>query len=366
LGRANSGFKEFPKEVGIKVTDPEGKPVAGASVFQFMSLMENREKKDAKREWQFYDAVTTATDGSTKLQYAKLNARPICARLTIQKLTGITSISPFGLLKASIEVVLQPEARLSGTIVSDDLKKAGKPIGWTNAYLDFHGSRFASCDSSTGSFEFMVPAGTYSIFAFGSDVRSKTVSVTVPGGRSEVTADPIVLSASRLILLQGNPAPELEGIVGWKGAKTALSSLRGKYVLLEYWGYWCGPCIGSMPMLLELHEKFNDKGLAIIGVHLDMDGEVDTAAKLDEKLVDIRKRLWNGRDLPFPVALASGKRVDDGQGDQLRGGPASQYGIMSYPTTVLIDPEGKVIGKFAARDAKAAVAAVEKMLKEKK
>jgi thiol-disulfide isomerase/thioredoxin len=134
-------------------------------------------------------------------------------------------------------------------------------------------------------------------------------------------------------------------------------------VLVDFWGFWCGPCIGAMPVLVELHEKFGEKGLTIVGVHMDLGGDVDTAAKLDEKMAHVVKDVWKGKVLPFPSALVSGKR---GGEDDKPGGTIKRYGINSFPTTVLIDPEGKVVGKFHARDIKAATAAVEKLLGGKK
>jgi thiol-disulfide isomerase/thioredoxin len=167
------------------------------------------------------------------------------------------------------------------------------------------------------------------------------------------------------VLLQGQPAPELAGVMGWKGNKATLAELKGKYVLLEFWGFWCGPCVHSMPVLIELHEKFADQGLAIVGVHLDIDGEIDTAAKLDDKIAGFKKDLWKGKDLPFPGALTSGKRVGEGD-ERTRGGAAEQYGVLAYPTTILIDRDGKVVGQFHARDAKDACEQVEKLLNAKK
>ena len=155
----------------------------------------------------------------------------------------------------------------------------------------------------------------------------------------------------------------LTDVVGWKGEAVKLADLKGKVVLLEFWGYWCGPCIGSMPVLIELHEKFAEKGLAIVGIHVDGDGEVDTAKKLDDKIAGFKKEVWKGKDLPFPVALTSG-RLDESSGT--RGGLAEKYGIRGYPSTILIDREGKVVGKFQARDSKEAIAAVEKLLKDEK
>ncbi len=92
---------------------------------------------------------------------------------------------------------------------------------------------------------------------------------------------------------------------------------------------------------------------------------MDTAAKLDEKIAGYKKKLWGGKDLPFPVALVSGKPIGEGDNKD-RGEAARQYGIHAYPTTVLIDPEGKVVGRFNARDAKSAIAQIEKLLNDKR
>jgi thioredoxin-related protein len=65
------------------------------------------------------------------------------------------------------------------------------------------------------------------------------------------------------------------------------------------------------------------------------------------------------------VALTSGKRV--GEGDKkTRTGPVEQYGVSSFPTTVLIDREGKMVGRFPAHDAKTACEQIEKLLNAKK
>src|SRR5262249_28044862 len=107
-----------------------------------------------------------------------------------------------------------------------------------------------------------------------------------------------------------------------------------------------------------------DRGLAIIGVHVDTDGEVTTAAELDEKLAETRKSLWKGKDLPFPIALTSGKQVGEGDA-RSRGQAAAQYGVMKYPTTILIGRDGKVVGEFGARGAKDAGEQIEKLLNAK-
>jgi uncharacterized protein (TIGR03067 family) len=358
LARAPEGFKEFPKEVTVKVTGSDGKPAAGVTVTGSMNLREDR-KKNGKRDWEYHRAVKTGTDGTVKVKYDDLRSSPVLVRDIEGKRMAIVTASPYSLCKGEVSVTLQPECRVTGTLVCEELKKLGKPVGWTNVYAMKDGFRFAMCDSQEGKFELVLPPGKYTLNAYGSTLKDTEVTVTVPTGRSEFVVDPIALTASKLALLEGQPAPELEGVVGWKGKKVTLAELKGKIVLLEFWGYWCGPCVGAMPVLIELHEKFADKGLVIVGVHRDIAGEVDTAAKLDEKIANFKKKVWNNKDLPFPVALVAGK----GEGDAKAGGAPEQYGVLGWPTTVLIGRDGKVVGKFAARDVKAASKEIEKLLR---
>jgi thiol-disulfide isomerase/thioredoxin len=331
-----------------------------------MFLRASGAKEAARPEWNYYDPVTTGSDGTARLRYDKLQSAGLIARDARHNRMAIPTLSPASLAGGEPRVALEPECRVTGSIVCEQLRKAGKPVGWTNVYLMRDGRRVASCDSSQGKFEFLAPPGTYRLYAYGSDLGSTYASVTVPPGRKELAVPPVALTASKLVLLQGKPAPELaEGVVGWKGKPVKLADLKGKYVLLDFWGYWCGPCVHEMPVLFELHQKFAGKGLAIVGIHMDRAGEVDTAAKLDEKLTGVRKKLWKGKDLPFPVALVSGKRVAKG-GEKTYLGPVEQYGVSAFPTTVLIDRAGKVVGQFHVHDSKSAMNQVEKLLKGKK
>jgi uncharacterized protein (TIGR03067 family) len=362
LVRTGPKFKDFPKDITVVVRDQAGKPAVGASIFQFMSLHRDPKKRDASPEWAYSEITKTRTDGTARVAYDDLSFCPIAVRDADRKLTGFASVSPASSLSGTVNVILTPERLVRGKIVCDALTKAGKPIGWTYAYLLYAGQRIGGCALTPGEFEFQIPPGSYSLDVYGENLRDKHVDVTVPEGQSEFQVPPISLIASRLKWLEGYPAPELDGVVAWRGAPVKLADLKGKYVLIDFWGYWCGPCVGAMPALIDLHERFKDKGLAIIGVHVDLDGEVDTPAKLDEKTVAIKKKLWSGKDLPFPVALTCGTLTGGEQPSH--GRTAEQYGILSYPTTILIDREGNVVGKFEARDEKEAFAKIDELLKK--
>lgn len=64
----------------------------------------------------------------------------------------------------------------------------------------------------------------------------------------------------------GKPAPEFLGEFALNGKPTPFKDLKGKVVLVDFWAVWCGPCIATFPELRELHTKYKDKGLEIVGV----------------------------------------------------------------------------------------------------
>ncbi len=342
----------------MTVTDPAGKPMAGAILFSWMARVETQANRGSNPPLEYDDIATTGADGVAEVPYEILAEHPLAARDPARKLIGFSAESPASLRHGAITLRLYPQCLLRGTLMCDELTKAAKPLDRTKVTLNYKDLQLLGFYSSySNDFEFPVPPGDYMLYVFGTNVSHKYVSVTVRAGNTELRVPPIHLTPSNLVALQGHPAPELAGVVGWKGQPVKLTDLKGKYVLIDFWGYWCHPCVLAMPDLMELHERFKGKGLAIIGVHADWVGEVDTAAKLDEKITAIKKTLWHGKDLPFPVALISGKSIDDGEGRQTYGGAAAQYGIIAYPTTILIDRQGNLVGTFDAT-----VASVEKLL----
>jgi peroxiredoxin len=109
------------------------------------------------------------------------------------------------------------------------------------------------------------------------------------------------------------------------GIPVKLSSFRGKYLLIDFWASWCGPCRQENPNLVKTYQAYKGKGFDILGVSLDQPGGKDKWLKAihDDKLT------WTHvSDLKYgnnEVAL--------------------QYGIKSIPQNFLIDPQGKIIAK---------------------
>ena len=105
------------------------------------------------------------------------------------------------------------------------------------------------------------------------------------------------------------------------GNPISLADYRGKVVLLDFWAVWCGPCIGEIPNVKAVYEKYHDKGFEVIGVSFD-----ENEARLREFI--------QTKELPW-------RQILDSIG--FKGVFAKQYGVRGIPAPFLIDREGKVI-----------------------
>ncbi|MBN1116685.1 MAG: AhpC/TSA family protein, partial [Bacteroidales bacterium] len=124
---------------------------------------------------------------------------------------------------------------------------------------------------------------------------------------------------NRLEKLQvGNIAPDFN-LTSKDGEEVSLTSLRGSYVLIDFWASWCKPCRLENPEMVKKYNQFNDKGFTLLSVSVDNNREEWLKAIKDDALT------WT-------------QLID------IEGLSAELYGIRYIPSTYLLDKEGVIIG----------------------
>jgi len=129
---------------------------------------------------------------------------------------------------------------------------------------------------------------------------------------------------SLLAVAIGQVAPDFSA-PNPEGQMVSLKESLGKVTLIDFWASWCGPCRMENPNVVAMYNEFHEKGLNIIGVSLDREGQKDKWLEA----IETDKLTWTHvSNLKFwqdPIAV--------------------QYGIQSIPATLLLDADGKIIAK---------------------
>lgn len=148
----------------------------------------------------------------------------------------------------------------------------------------------------------------------------QSLSKTFPGNKYVIDFSTVV--AQLRVLPFGSIAPEIN-LPDPSGKMIALSSLKGKVVLIDFWASWCGPCRRENPNVVAMYKRYKPKGFEIYGVSLD-----DNKANWQEA-IKADKITW--------LQVSELKKWD--------AEVVKAYHVEAIPFTVLIDREGKVVGK---------------------
>jgi len=353
------------KSVRLIATDEKGRPIPGAHVSLNPPVI-GQDVKATDEMWA--DLAVTDQAGAAEFSAPKVfvpsgpSTRIVFVTDPATRRIGMVPITPVD-LDRPLTTILKPPLEVHVTILDDQMQKAGREL--SSPAIDVLLMRHVGEDKThfppvqryenhdLGPFPgremtLLLPKSRqYSKDRFNFYARASGAYVTPVSAKLKGNRGTAVFAAQPkpFVDLVGGAAPELRQIKGWKnGGPVTIAELRGKVVILDFWGYWCGPCVVSMPKLMELHDKYAERGLVIIAIH---DDSVSSIEEMDARLRSARINQWGGRDLPFLVALDGGGKMRIVGTDQTtRGATTAAYGVTAFPTSVLIDRNGSVIKKF--------------------
>ncbi|WEK17523.1 MAG: TlpA disulfide reductase family protein [Candidatus Pedobacter colombiensis] len=139
------------------------------------------------------------------------------------------------------------------------------------------------------------------------------------------------------VISSGGPAPDFSKPDA-NGKVVSLSQFRGKYVLLDFWGSWCGPCRAANPHLKELYKMYASKGFEILGVASE---KVSVQAQAE----DMWKKAIEKDGLTWTNVLNNET--------SMKQDVVQMYAIEGYPTQILLDKDGKIVARWLGAAGKA-------------
>lgn len=368
-----------PPRVTGRILDREGKPVSGASISelwgsnglnadQVASINRRQSGEELSRslfrnegKMEPIGESHGLTDGDGRFSIPIPSSRRLMV-LDRDRRNGAVIDLHHADLGKTVEARLLPLVRVSGTV---RLAGSEGPLKLTHATLSIpvddddplNRSNLAICGSLESRFEFLVPPGQYEFGAISGDPFASTVeplSVTIAGDQEAVDLGPLTLRR-RLSVQDRIERARLRGIWGdykqnfgkqppsWhltdargvtRDAK--LADFRGRWVVLYFWGPDCAPCLGKqLPELMTFYETHQDQRdrFEILAFCCDFSESLQDIADLERKLEPVRKAVWGGKALPFPVLLDNTWETYERFG--LEGNGVSNI--------LLIDPEGKLV-----------------------
>lgn len=122
----------------------------------------------------------------------------------------------------------------------------------------------------------------------------------------------------------GRPSPVFKG-VDVNGKEMTLRDFRGKYIYIDMWATWCGPCQKELPFLKKLEEKFKGRNIVFVGLSIDQD-----------------KAKWAAQ---VKSGALSGTQLYIGKGSKFQ----SDYRISGIPRFILLDPNGRIVNSDMTR-----------------
>ena len=294
-------YSDYKKEYSVQNPEKNGHGVSDSEgTFEMQMMAKWWEGILAYDEARNYGAVGTVRRADAPLDL-KLTVKPLA------KVTGkvIAASDTVNLKRSNLGIYHLPE---------------GKPTYGMILSL------------STVAPDFLLPPGNYRIKGTaGTKMGRFEKEFTVPEGATEVDLGTMEIPLQKWASLAGKDAPALEfSHVRGLPENTNWESLRGKWVMLVFWGHWCGPCHREMDGIISFynrHPGLRDK-FEIIAVHSP---DAKDFKVVDEAMGARYRKNPAGRQISFPVVLDAESKINQ------------SYGVQMYPTDILVDPSGKIV-----------------------
>jgi hypothetical protein len=372
-----------PREVRGRVVDEGGMPVAGAAVGPFWRANGPATDRDGKP----YDLTT---EENVRLFWGHLGemepvGRPQPIRAGSDGRFSIKDPDPYFAVMAMdpsrrhggialipkaeraepLEIRLVPLVTVRGSLGGPG---PGQQPSWTHVYVHLpedpgrplHSTRLVSCGSFEAKFEFRLPPGKYKLQAysqFADDDRLEGELVpdrafVLEAGAADVDLGRLQLTPHRpyrqtleakakaegswddYTQHYGEPPPRWHATDARGVSKDArIEDFRGKWVLIDFWGLSCRPCLSEgLPRLVKFYEDHAAQRdqFEILSICIDHEGGLKSMADVDRALEPIVRHVWGGKALPFPILLDPTFKTWE------------RFGLPGLGTVILIDPDGKL------------------------
>lgn len=295
-----------------------GQKVENDPILIYLALMHSGPVQNGRYDALevFVDSTKIAIEGSDSLRYAQV----VKSRLNQDYKDFNRAIAPFRDSVIALRALFNaaPKPRQNDSLFQDSInQKIGRLMAAggdvQHRFITRHNDSFLSLlllsQSARDSTSIKAAVPVYGNF-------TKRVRNTDTGRDFEKLVNSIKITAV------GMPAPDFTQ-PDLNGRPVKLSSLRGKYVLLDFWASWCAPCRAENPNVVRAYQQFKNKNFTVLSVSLDFPGKKEawmSAAKADHLT-------WT--------------QVSDLKGWQ--NSVVKLYGINAIPQNYLIDPSGKIV-----------------------
>jgi thiol-disulfide isomerase/thioredoxin len=381
---ATAGARAADRQVRGRVVDEAGRPVADADVSGFWRAngpsqhatgrpYDFKKEEDVRAFWGNLgrmepagtkEPVRTGSDGRFALglheRYHFLMA------MDRERRRGGIAILPKGKEGEPVEVRIGPLVRVRGSFEGPG---PGQRPHWTHVYVHvpedptrpLDADRLVSCGSFDAKLDVSLPPGRYSLQAYSQyadkdELEGELIPdrpIALEGTTREIDLGRLTFSPHRIGVRTmearakeagtwwdhtkhyGEPAPRWH-VTDARGVSkdVQLSDFRGKWVLVDFWGFGCVPCLKTgLPQLMTFYEDHKDQRdrFEILAICVDPEGEVKTMAEVDRHLEPIVQHVWGGRRLPFPILLDPTFQTRE------------RFGLLGMGDVLLFDPEGRLV-----------------------